>query len=49
MFNTPEHLSMLGARSFPTVITTPSVQDIWEKITYDDCMMHQLSIALHVS
>jgi hypothetical protein len=40
MCGAPERLSAFGARTFPTVITTSVVQDLNEKITDVDCMMH---------
>jgi hypothetical protein len=40
MCGAPERLSAFGARTFPTVFTTSLVQDLNEKITGVDWMMH---------
>jgi hypothetical protein len=39
MCGAPERLSAFGARTFPTVITTPMGQDVNEKIAGVACMM----------
>jgi hypothetical protein len=39
MFGALECLAAFGARTFSTVITTPLVQDLNEKIAAVDCMM----------
>jgi hypothetical protein len=39
MFGAPERLPAFGARTFPTVITTSSAQDLNENIAGLDCMM----------
>jgi hypothetical protein len=49
MCGAPEHLPAFSAHTFSTVITTPVVQDLNEKIVGFDCMMRLLYIALHVS
>jgi hypothetical protein len=39
MCGAPERLSVFGARTFPTVLTTSVVQDLNEKIAGFDCVM----------
>jgi hypothetical protein len=39
MFGAPERLTTFGARTFPTVSTTPMVRGLYEKIEGDGCMM----------
>jgi hypothetical protein len=39
MLGAPERLSVFGVRTIPTVITTPVVQDLNEKIVGIFCMM----------
>jgi hypothetical protein len=39
MFGAPERLSAVGARTFPTVITTSIVQDLNKKFAGVDGMM----------
>jgi hypothetical protein len=39
MFDAPERLPALGARTFSIVVTTSMVQDFNEKIAGVDCMM----------
>jgi hypothetical protein len=44
MFGAPERLLAIGARTFPTVITTSVVKDLNEKIAGVDCMYDALII-----